>query len=109
MKAGSRAFFRLTKPFVFAACLAPFAYLALAAFGMAGLGLGANPVEKLLHELGRWGLKFLLLSTLLAVIGLTSVLIWAPYWSEHLHFGIGLLIALVTREGGEVVNSADLR
>ena len=29
---------------------------------VAGLGLGANPVERLLHELGRWGLKFLLLS-----------------------------------------------
>ena len=42
----------------------------------------------------RYGLKSLLLSTLFAVIGLTSVLIWAPYWSEHLHFGIGLLITL---------------
>ncbi len=29
---------------------------------MAGLGLGANPIEELLHELGRWGLKFLLLT-----------------------------------------------
>lgn len=32
------------------------------AFNLAGPGLGANPVEALLHELGRWGLKFLLLS-----------------------------------------------
>jgi sulfoxide reductase heme-binding subunit YedZ len=62
MKPGSRAFFKLTRPLLFAACLAPLVYLALATFGAAGLGLGANPVEKLLHELGRWGLKFLLLT-----------------------------------------------
>ncbi len=62
MKPGSKSFYRLTKPLLFLACLMPLAYLAAAAFGLAGLGLGANPVEKLLHELGRWGLKFLLIT-----------------------------------------------
>jgi sulfoxide reductase heme-binding subunit YedZ len=62
MKPGSKPFYRLTKPLLFLACLLPLAYLAAAAFGVAGLGLGANPVEKLLHELGRWGLKFLLIT-----------------------------------------------
>lgn len=61
-KPGSKAFFRLTKPVLFLLCLLPLAYLSAAAFGLAGLGLGANPVEKLLHELGRWGLKFLLIT-----------------------------------------------
>ena len=42
--------------------LLPFVYLSMQAFGWAGPGLGANPIEALLHELGRWGLKFLLLS-----------------------------------------------
>jgi len=62
MKPGSKPFYRLTKPPLFLACLLPLAYLAAAAFGMAGFGLGANPVEKLLHELGLWGLKFLLIT-----------------------------------------------
>jgi sulfoxide reductase heme-binding subunit YedZ len=62
VRPGSKAFYRLTRPFVFAACLAPLIYLVMATFGVAGLGLGANPVEMLLHELGRWGLKFLLLT-----------------------------------------------
>jgi sulfoxide reductase heme-binding subunit YedZ len=53
---------RLFKPLVFAACLLPLAYLLLGAFGVAGVDLGTNPVEELLHELGRWGLKFLLLT-----------------------------------------------
>ncbi len=36
--------------------------LLLRAFEVRGFGLGANPIEELLHQLGRWGLKFLLLS-----------------------------------------------
>jgi sulfoxide reductase heme-binding subunit YedZ len=74
VRPGSKAFYRLTKPVVFAACMAPVVYLALAAFGVAGLGLGANPVEKLLHEMGRWGLKFLLLT--LAVTPLRRWIGW---------------------------------
>ena len=42
--------------------LLPLGILAIRAFGLAGLTLGANPIEELLHDLGRWGLKFLLLS-----------------------------------------------
>ena len=59
---GSKSFFRLTKPVLFLLCLLPLAFLLLRAFEVAGFGLGANPIEELLHELGRWGLKFLLLS-----------------------------------------------
>jgi len=62
MKPGSKSFFRLTKPVVFLVCLLPLVILTASAFSVAGLGLGANPIEALLHEFGRWGLKFLLLS-----------------------------------------------
>lgn len=62
MKPGSKSFYRLTKPLVFLLCLLPLAILLARAFTVAGLGLGANPIEELLHELGLWGLKFLLLT-----------------------------------------------
>ena len=62
MKPGSKSFFRVTKPLVFLLCLLPLAVLLAATFSLAGLSLGANPIEELLHELGRWGLKFLLLT-----------------------------------------------
>ena len=62
MKPGSKSFFRVVKPVVFLICLLPLAVLLARAFSVADLGLGANPIEELLHELGRWGLKFLLLT-----------------------------------------------
>ena len=62
MTPGSKSFFRLTKPVVFIICLLPSLVLSLQAFEVAGLGLGSNPVEQLLHQLGRWGLKFLLIT-----------------------------------------------
>jgi len=62
MKPGSKSFFRVSKPVVFLICLLPLAVLFARAFSIAGLGLGANPIEEMLHELGRWGLKFLLLT-----------------------------------------------
>ncbi len=62
IKPGSKSFFRLTKPVVFLLGLLPLAILLLRGFAVAGFGLGANPIEALLQELGRWGLKFLLLT-----------------------------------------------
>lgn len=62
IKPGSKSFYRLTKPVVFLVCLLPLVYLLARAYELAGLGLGANPIEELLHELGRWGLKLLLLT-----------------------------------------------
>ena len=62
MTPGSQSFFRLTKPLVFLACLLPLAILLLRTFELAGMSLGANPIEELLHEFGLWGLKFLLLT-----------------------------------------------
>jgi len=65
MKPGSKSFYRLTKPAVFLLCLLPLIWLLLRAFEVGAFGLGANPIEELLHELGRWGLKFLLLTLLI--------------------------------------------
>lgn len=62
MKPGSRAFTRGVKISLWPLCLAPFVVLGLSAFGLFGLDLGANPVEALLHGLGKWGLKFLLIT-----------------------------------------------
>lgn len=54
--------FRADKPIVFALCALPLAWLALRAFAVAGLSLGPNPVEALLHGLGLWALRLLLLT-----------------------------------------------
>ena len=62
MKPGSKKFFRVTKPLVFLLCLLPVVHLLAGAFSIAGQSLGANPIEELLHALGRWGLKILLLT-----------------------------------------------
>lgn len=50
------------KPLVFAGCIAPFGWLAAGVAGVGGVSLGANPVEEILHTLGKWGLNFLLLT-----------------------------------------------
>jgi len=50
------------KVVVFLLCLAPLGKLLLETFGVAGLTLGANPVEELLHRCGLWGLNFLLVT-----------------------------------------------
>lgn len=80
MKPGSKSFYRLTKPVLFLLCLLPLAFLSLRAFEVAGFGLGANPIEALLHELGRWGLKFLLLG-----LSITPLRRWTS-WNWLLRF-----------------------
>lgn len=52
----------VAKSIVFALCLIPLANMVAAAFGVAGLSLGANPVETVLHTMGKWGLNFLLIT-----------------------------------------------
>jgi len=53
---------RVLKALLFLACLAPLGKLALEIFAVAGMSLGANPVEELIHRLGIWGLNFLLIT-----------------------------------------------
>jgi sulfoxide reductase heme-binding subunit YedZ len=46
----------------FGLCLLPFVQIIAATFNLAGLSLGANPVEEIIHRLGLWGLRLLLLT-----------------------------------------------
>lgn len=50
------------KTLLFFICLVPLGKLTLEVFGVAGMGLGANPVEELIHRFGIWGLNFLLIT-----------------------------------------------
>jgi sulfoxide reductase heme-binding subunit YedZ len=53
---------RALKVALFLLCLAPLGKLALETFGLAGMSLGANPIEELIHRFGKWGLNFLLIT-----------------------------------------------
>jgi sulfoxide reductase heme-binding subunit YedZ len=53
---------RALKVLLFLLCLVPLGKLALEAFAVAGQTLGANPIEELMHRLGKWGLNFLLIT-----------------------------------------------
>jgi sulfoxide reductase heme-binding subunit YedZ len=52
----------LLKVVVFMVCLVPLGKVLAEAFGLAGLSLGANPIEELIHRFGLWGLNFLLIT-----------------------------------------------
>ncbi|NOR18952.1 MAG: sulfoxide reductase heme-binding subunit YedZ [Xanthomonadales bacterium] len=88
MTPGSKSFYRLTKPVVFLLCLLPLLWLSLRAFEVGDFGLGANPIEELLHQLGRWGLKFLLLT-----LTITPVRRWFGWnWLLRFRRMLGLFV-----------------
>ena len=68
------------KALLFLVCLVPLAKLALETFELAGLSLGANPIEELIHRFGIWGLNFLLIT--LAVTPLR----WLTGWNWLIRF-----------------------
>jgi sulfoxide reductase heme-binding subunit YedZ len=70
---------RVLKVAVFITCLAPLAWLLWRFFGPTpgdvstwGIGLGANPIEKITHATGDWTLRFLLIT--LAITPLRKLL-----------------------------------
>lgn len=65
------------KPAAFALASWPLAALAWATFVLGGRTLGANPVAEIIHQLGTWGLRFLLLT--LAITPLRQLSGW-PHW-----------------------------
>lgn len=77
---------RLFKPVAFVLCSLPLLWLALQTFELAGLGLGANPVERLLHECGKWGLNLLLIT--LCVTPLARIAGWR--WAYRYRRMLGL-------------------
>ncbi|HSD75623.1 MAG TPA: protein-methionine-sulfoxide reductase heme-binding subunit MsrQ [Steroidobacteraceae bacterium] len=50
------------KPILFVACLLPLAHVLAGVFGVGGVSLGANPIDKIQDTLGKWGLNFLLIT-----------------------------------------------
>jgi sulfoxide reductase heme-binding subunit YedZ len=59
------------KVLLFVGCAAPLGWLVARTLGVAGLGLGANPIEALLRFLGLWGLRLLL-----ATLCITPLSVW---------------------------------
>jgi len=60
------------KPLLFLICLLPLFDLARRAFAIGGATLGANPIEELLHELGLWALRLIVIT--LAITPLKDLL-----------------------------------
>ena len=50
------------KPIVHILCLLPLLHLMAGSTGFAGVSLGADPIARLLHTLGEWGLRFLVIT-----------------------------------------------
>jgi len=77
---------RIYKPILFVVCLLPLAWLAAGAFNIAGVDLGADPVARVLHLLGQWGLRFIIIT--LCITPLRVLLGWP--WLVLLRRMLGL-------------------
>jgi len=62
---------RFLKPALFMLCSLPLAWLMARAFGVAGLGLGANPIDEIMDRLGEWGLRLLLVTLCVTPLAVT--------------------------------------
>jgi len=62
---------RALKPVLFVLCALPIVWLLARAFGLGGLGLGANPVDELTDRLGEWGLRLLLATLCVTPLAVT--------------------------------------
>jgi len=67
---------RALKLSLFLLCLTPFLALVAGAFGVAGLALGANPVEALIHGNGDWALRFVLITLTVTPLRRLTGLAW---------------------------------
>ncbi|WP_129648341.1 protein-methionine-sulfoxide reductase heme-binding subunit MsrQ [Peristeroidobacter agariperforans] len=77
---------RVIKPALFVACALPLLSVVLAAFGIGGASLGANPVERIQDTFGQWGLRFLCIT-----LAVTPVRDWLNMpWLVQLRRMLGL-------------------
>jgi sulfoxide reductase heme-binding subunit YedZ len=53
---------KVIKPILFILCLLPLLWLVAGALGVGNISLGANPVARILHRLGEWGLRFIVIT-----------------------------------------------
>jgi sulfoxide reductase heme-binding subunit YedZ len=68
---------RHVKPALFVLCALPLAWLVLRVLGVAGLGLGANPIDELQDRLGEWGLRLLLATLCVTPLAVTLRRPWS--------------------------------
>ena len=61
----------LRTPLIIVMMLVPYILLTLRSFGFLS-GLGANPIETIIHETGLWGIRFLMLTLLITPIAYYS-------------------------------------
>jgi sulfoxide reductase heme-binding subunit YedZ len=77
---------RVIKPLLFVVCALPLLSLVLAAFGIGGMSLGANPVERIQDTFGQWGLRFLVIT-----LAVTPIRDWfGQAWLVQLRRMLGL-------------------
>ena len=62
---------RALKPALFVLCALPLAWLLARALGVAGAGLGANPIDEIMDRLGDWGLRLLLATLCVTPLAVT--------------------------------------
>jgi sulfoxide reductase heme-binding subunit YedZ len=62
---------RALKPALFLLCALPLAWLLARASGIAGPGLGPNPVDEIMDRLGDWGLRLLLATLCVTPLAVT--------------------------------------
>jgi sulfoxide reductase heme-binding subunit YedZ len=62
---------RYAQPVTALLCSLPLTWLLARAFGVAGLGLGANPIDELMDRLGEWGLRLLLVTLSVTPLAVT--------------------------------------
>ena len=72
------------KVLLFGLCLLPALRLVAEIVGWFGLSLGANPVEELLHRLGKWGLNFLLITLVVTPLRRITGLTWLTRYRRML-------------------------
>jgi sulfoxide reductase heme-binding subunit YedZ len=62
---------RYARPGLFVACALPLAWLVARLLGIAGAGLGANPIDELMDRLGEWGLRLLIATLAITPLAVT--------------------------------------